>query len=96
MSFHLLLWHLHAFGSNSYALSNVKEIIQTIPPIHEKMFSNRKYEQLKMIYKQLYQGKSITHFLQFYHQCRRIKYTSEIIGSANSRGSDHGLLARKW
>lgn len=82
----IALAYLRVFDSCSYALSNFKEIVYTIPPIHEKVFSNSKYEQLKMIYTQLYQRKSITHFSRFYHQCRRIKYANEIIGSNNSKG----------
>lgn len=84
---------LRVFGSCSYALSDYKEIVCTIPPVNEKVFSNNKYEQLKMIYKQLYRGKSITHFSQFYHQCRRIKFANEIIGSNNSK---EGVIMAYW
>lgn len=89
----IALAKLRVFGSCSYALSNFKEIVYAIPPIREKVFSNRKYEQLKVIYQQLYKGKSITHFSQFYHQCKRIKFSTEIIGSSKRK---EGVIMAYW
>ena len=82
----ITLASVREFGSYSYAISSLTKLIYPIPPIHEKIFIMRKEEQLKMIYKQLYPEKLISHFSKFYHQCKRIQYGNEIIGSCNKEG----------
>ena len=82
----ITLASVREFGSHSYAISSFTKLIYPIPPIHEKIFTMRKEEQLKMIYRQLYPEKLISHFSKFYHQCKRIQYGNEIIGSCNKEG----------
>ena len=75
------------FTSSSYAISDFSGIIKMIPPTYEKIFTNTKCNQLKIIYSQLYKGKSITFF---YQKCKRVEYGNELLGS---KGKDSVIMA---
>ena len=86
---HLAQAPLDQIPTSGFAFNMDSGAIKALPPCHEKVLCADMYERITVLYHELYPTEQIVHIPYFYHECGRILFGDDIIGSTKPGPNSH-------